>query len=75
MTSTEPATARPGQSDPSALAGLAGLSGLELIQAMRDLKTPPPNIASIRSSIAGFSLSEAVAMASVLAATLASAND
>jgi uncharacterized protein (TIGR00369 family) len=47
MASTEQAAARPGQSDPSALAGLAGLSGLQLIQAMRDLKTPPPNIATL----------------------------
>lgn len=54
MTSTESAVpgpgaapARPGQADPSALAGLAGLSGLELIRAIRDSKTPPPNIAGL----------------------------
>ena len=54
MTSTEstapgpgPAAPRPGQADPSALAGLAGLSGLELIRAIRDAKTPPPNIAGL----------------------------
>jgi uncharacterized protein (TIGR00369 family) len=47
MTSIESAPARPGQADPSALAGLAGLSGLELIQAMRDRKAPPPNIATL----------------------------
>ena len=54
MTSTESAapgahapSPRPGQADPSALAGLAGLSGLELIRAIRDAKTAPPNIAGL----------------------------
>jgi uncharacterized protein (TIGR00369 family) len=47
VTSTESATVRPGQADPSALAGLSGLSGLELIRAIRDAKTAPPNIAGL----------------------------
>lgn len=47
MTSTEQPSARPGQSDPSALHGLAGLSGLELLRAIRDRQASPPNIAQL----------------------------